>query len=278
MLELAAQQYEEFVAQKGDDPAVRLEQGRTRLRLGSIYRLLGRRDQAVDSLQSAQEMLRGLFAEAELKRDAMRSWELAKGLSALVAAEAAETAAADTQFAAAIAPLEEIGPAQTDEVEQREMAFGRHPGAVGRFVLTHQQERLLWIALRRHPLDRNLRHHVGAVPVATMRAMTGDQFGVVVGALAGQDFPMVEAGRLAFQMPLADNGCLITGLLEQLGKGLLSAVEAVSIAPWLCFPVSTTARLGPQRALVQKQFSNSIPSRANWSRLGVGAASLSHPP
>ena len=55
-----------------------------------------------------------------------------------------------------------------------------------------------------------------------------NHWGVVINPLLGNDFPMVETRRVAFQMPLADHGRLIARLPEQLGKSALRTVEPVA--------------------------------------------------
>jgi hypothetical protein len=47
--------------------------------------------------------------------------------------------------------------------------------------------------------------------------------------LAGKDFPVVKTGGIADEVPLADDGGLVTGLLEVFGKRGLPAVEARTV-------------------------------------------------
>ena len=62
-----------------------------------------------------------------------------------------------------------------------------------------------------------------------MRLAHLDHLGVVVEALAGQHIPVVEAGWVVdaavAQVPLADDGGLVAGGLQQLGHGNLAPVK-----------------------------------------------------
>jgi hypothetical protein len=57
-----------------------------------------------------------------------------------------------------------------------------------------------------------------------------DQHRVVVRPQTDEDFPHVEAGWIALQVPLADHCGLVAGLLQHLGKRRLTAVETVAVA------------------------------------------------
>ena len=48
---------------------------------------------------------------------------------------------------------------------------------------------------------------------------------IIIHPLAGQDFPIIKTGRIGFQVPFADHGGLIAGLLEQLWKGGLETIK-----------------------------------------------------
>ena len=111
------------------------------------------------------------------------------------------------------------------------MALGRLPVPVGSFVVEHQQEGSLRIAPLPQIVDGPVREqvrHVALVPPAPARV---DHLGIVVLALPGQDVPMVEAGRLALEVPLADHGRLISGRPQELGEGRLGAVESHGVVP-----------------------------------------------
>ena len=66
---------------------------------------------------------------------------------------------------------------------------------------------------------------VGHVALMADSLAVADHWRVVVDALAGQDFPVVEALGFAFEVPLADDGRLIAGLVQQPGERDLRAVE-----------------------------------------------------
>ena len=52
-----------------------------------------------------------------------------------------------------------------------------------------------------------------------------NEVGVVVGALAGKDFPVVEADGVGVEGPFADHGGGVAGVAKEIGEGLLEAVE-----------------------------------------------------
>ena len=105
------------------------------------------------------------------------------------------------------------------EVPQR-----RRPFAMRSLVLAHQQERFRLVAVLQ-PLDRQVGDDVGHVARVLHLLAVPDHRRVVVHALPRQDVPVIEAGRIADQMPFADQGRRVAGLLQQLGKRLLRAVE-----------------------------------------------------
>jgi serine/threonine-protein kinase len=106
MLELAAREYEAFAADKSDDPTVRLEQGRTLIRLGSIYRLLGRQDDALEKFAAAQPILASVEGDERARSEAVAALATARGVVALVHADRGDAKQADAEFAAAIGELE----------------------------------------------------------------------------------------------------------------------------------------------------------------------------
>ena len=65
---------------------------------------------------------------------------------------------------------------------------------------------------------------------------------VVVGPLPGQDVPVVEAGGVGDEVPLADHGRLVAGALEELGEGGLRAVEAAVVVVVEAVEVASTCR------------------------------------
>ena len=96
-------------------------------------------------------------------------------------------------------------------------------------MVIEQREGLVGVAPAQ-PVDREVGDQVRDVACMLDALSHFDEQGVVIGPLAGQDFPIVEAGGLGLEVPLADHGCLVTRLSQQLGKGLLRAVEGISVA------------------------------------------------
>ena len=100
-----------------------------------------------------------------------------------------------------------------------------HPVAVRRLVLHHEHEGTTFVPTSEQA-DALVRDQVGDVPLLLYRIIwSGDEGGVVVVALTRQDLPVVEALRERVEVPLADDSGLVSGRLEQLGEGLLVAVE-----------------------------------------------------
>ena len=99
------------------------------------------------------------------------------------------------------------------------------PLAVRCLVLAHEQERLGFVAFLQ-PIEGKLGDDVGGVTLVFHVLAVVDHGGVVVDPLPRQDVPLVEAGRVGDQVPLAENGRLVTGRAEQLGEGRLRTVEA----------------------------------------------------
>ena len=93
-------------------------------------------------------------------------------------------------------------------------------------MVDEEAEGLILVALVLHPVDALVGNKVGQVAfLLDGIVLHGNEARIVIVTLAGQDFPVVEARRQAFEVPLADDGRLIARLLEQLGHGLLGAVE-----------------------------------------------------
>src|ERR1035437_5616408 len=103
---------------------------------------------------------------------------------------------------------------------------GRLPGAVRRLVMAHGEERLLRVALF-EPVEREIADQVGAVAGILLAPGAGEERGIVINALAGENVPVVEAGGLARQVPLADHRRLVTCALEFLGDVIALGVERV---------------------------------------------------
>ena len=133
---------------------------------------------------------------------------------------------------------------------------GGHPVAMGRFVLAHQQKGAVRIAALLEPVDRQLGHDLRAVSFDHLLAIRRNELGIVIRALPGKNLPGVETLRSAFQMPLAEQGGLVSALLQQLWKGALVRVEAIAVVHKAIFmamfagenhrPARTADRIGAE--------------------------------
>ena len=122
------------------------------------------------------------------------------------------------------------GLGQVDVVEEIVVPGGGHPVAVGRLVLAHQQEGLVLGAVVLQPVERLVGDEIGAVAFGTLLgAVHFEEVRVVVTALVGKDFPEIEAGGLAAEVPFADDRGLIAGALQGFGEGGLFAVEVAVV-------------------------------------------------
>ena len=74
-----------------------------------------------------------------------------------------------------------------------EVAQGRHPVAVGSLMLAHEEEGLIGLGLFCEPVHGEVGDDVGAVAQGFFTAVGGEEVGVVVVALAGENFPCVKA-------------------------------------------------------------------------------------
>ena len=106
------------------------------------------------------------------------------------------------------------------------MLGARLPVAVGGLVVVHQAERLVRIAFF-NPLQGVVGDNVRHVPLVLLPLAHLDHHRVVILSLPRQHVPVVESRRIASQVPFADQRGLIAGLLQQLGEGLLTAVEGL---------------------------------------------------
>jgi len=91
-------------------------------------------------------------------------------------------------------------------------------------MLAHEQEGLGLVALGQ-PTERHVGRDVGHVARSLHDASGGLHRRVVVDALALEDLPEVEPGRVAVEVPLADHGGLVAGGLQQLRERRLGTVE-----------------------------------------------------
>ena len=106
-----------------------------------------------------------------------------------------------------------------------EMAEGGGPFTMRRLVLDHGEEGFGLVPLLQ-PFQRTLGDDVRHVARLLDVLAHADHGRVVVDALAGKDLPMVETRRVAHQVPLAEDGRLVAGFLQELWKGGLRPVEA----------------------------------------------------
>ena len=130
---------------------------------------------------------------------------------------------------ALVVVIEVVGHGEGLVLVQGEILQLGQPVAVDGLVVDEEAERFVLVALVLHPVDALVGDEVGQIAfLGDGIVLHGDETRVVVVTLAGQDFPIVEAGGQAFEVPLADDGRLVARLLEQLGHGLLGAVEHAS--------------------------------------------------
>ena len=99
------------------------------------------------------------------------------------------------------------------------------PVAMAGFVMHEERERFALVSFLIQPMNGFVSNDVGEIAFRHVGTVGIVEVGVVVVALCGKDVPMVETGGLAHEVPLADQCGLVTGFLEQLGHGLLCAVE-----------------------------------------------------
>ncbi len=118
------------------------------------------------------------------------------------------------------------------------------PLAVRGLVLAHEQKRLGLVAFLQ-PVERKLGDDVGGITLVLHALAVVDHGRVVVDPLPRQDVPLVEAGRVGDQVPLANNGRLVTGRTEQLGERRLRTVEAAVGVVVEAIQVRVLTRSGP---------------------------------
>ena len=125
--------------------------------------------------------------------------------------------------------VEVVRQGQLCVIEGPEVLQVRHPGAVGRLVVQQQAERPVGVALVLEPVEGQVGGDVGGVAGDDAALAVIYKGGVVVLALSDEDVPVVEAGGVGGQVPLADDGGLVAGLAQELGEGLLAAVEGAGV-------------------------------------------------
>src|SRR5690606_20087405 len=101
----------------------------------------------------------------------------------------------------------------------------RLPWPVGGLEVVAQAERLVVGPLAQVG-DRLVADHVVGVAAEPDRGAVDDALGIEVAALAAQDRPVVEAGRVGLDVPLADHAGVVTGLAQQHRPGDLVVAQA----------------------------------------------------
>ena len=121
------------------------------------------------------------------------------------------------------------GLGHLDIIVQVKVACRGHPVPVRGLVLYHQHEGLTGVTALFQEVHRHVGDEIGAIPLDGNFTFRGDEIRVVVEALAGQYRPGIVSLGLSLEVGLAVDGCLVPGLLQELGEGLLVPVEAVPV-------------------------------------------------
>ncbi len=154
-----------------------------------------------------------------------------------------------------------------------------------RLVVVHQKERLVIFANFVEPVQRDVGDCIGAVHAFFLDRILwpglvalDSELGIKVLALAGQHAVVVERGWLGFQMPFADHGSLVTGLLHLFGEMLIlgfnSATQiknTVGVVVLSGHDASTTGgadRVGAERVLEQHAFLGQTIEVRRWVQIG----------
>ncbi|OQB39737.1 MAG: hypothetical protein BWY09_00978 [Candidatus Hydrogenedentes bacterium ADurb.Bin179] len=111
------------------------------------------------------------------------------------------------------------------------MLWAGQPFPVRRLVLYHQHERLVPIPVMVQPVQGLVGDNVRHIPLNPFPAGGGDEIGIIIIALAGQNGPRVKTGGVRHKMPLAEKGRLIAVLTQQFREGFLAAIEAAAVVP-----------------------------------------------
>ena len=94
--------------------------------------------------------------------------------------------------------------------------------AVDGLVMDQDTEWFVLIPLILHPVDGVIGDEVRYITMFLYRIIIlGDESRVIIIALSGHNLPIVEAGRQAFEVPFTNEGCFITGSLQEFRKCLL---------------------------------------------------------
>ena len=128
-----------------------------------------------------------------------------------------------------IAPLVSIeiviGKREGGVLIQMIMSLGRHPVAVHRFMVHHQEERLVLIFPSVEPLFRVTGNQVRHISQVTGGIFLRNEMRIAIFSLVIKNHPMVEPGRAGNKVPFADDGGFVAICLQYLRQGLLRAVE-----------------------------------------------------
>ncbi len=110
-------------------------------------------------------------------------------------------------------------------VGMKVLQFGQ-PIAMAGLLVEQQKEGAVGLTLLIHPGDGLVRQEIGEITLLNMRfPVHGDERGIVVITLTGNNLVMIKARGCADQMPFTYDSRGITRLLHQFGHGLLTAVK-----------------------------------------------------
>jgi len=93
-------------------------------------------------------------------------------------------------------------------------------------VVEHQEKGFVGRA-GAEPFEAEPGCDLGAVPFNGEAVAVDQEDRVAIDALAGQDDPTVEAGRVGAEVPLADHAGVVAGGLQALGDMVARTVEAI---------------------------------------------------
>ena len=111
------------------------------------------------------------------------------------------------------------------------MTQSRFPAPVRSFVLAHQHEGFVRVSFLLEPLQAQVGDDIRSVSgvLDLLAVLFHKKKRVVIGTLTVENFITVESRRVGFQVPLADQGGLVSCLAEELGEGHLRTVEGVPV-------------------------------------------------
>ena len=118
-----------------------------------------------------------------------------------------------------------IGKREGGVLVQMIMSLGRHPVAVYRFMMHHQEEWLTLIFPRVKPLFRVTGNQVRHISPMAGGIFLRNEMRITIFSLIVEDHPMIKPGRTGNKVPFADDGGFVAICLQYLWQGLLRAVE-----------------------------------------------------